>query len=231
MPYPKHIAIILDGNRRFAKRLMKEPWKGHEYGAKKISELLEWCKEFNIRELTLYCLSLQNFNRPKEEFDYLMKIFREGFDKLKDDERIMKYGIKIRVLGRIHLLPEDIQQKIKYIVEKTKDNKNYTINFALAYGGREEITDAVKKIALSINQGKLSPEAVNEQTITENLYMQDEPDLIIRTGGEKRTSNFLIWQSWYSEWMFLDKMWPEFNKKDFIACLEEYNKRERRFGK
>lgn len=226
MQVPKHVGIILDGNRRFAKRLMKEPWKGHEYGKDKIEEVLEWCKEFNIKELTLYVFSLENFNRPKKEFNYLMKIFREGFEDLKDDKRIEKYQIRVNVLGRIELFPKDIQDSIRFIIEKTKNYKKHILNFALGYSGRAEIIDATKKII----EGKLKPEDIDENSFADYLYSKRDVDLIIRTSGEMRTSGFLLWQSSYAELVFVDKLWPEFSKNDFIGALEEYSRRQRRFG-
>jgi len=229
---PKHIAIILDGNRRFAKRLMMKPWMGHEWGFKKLEKLFQWLSEIKyVKELTLYAFSIQNFNRPKEEFDYLMKIFREMCDKYSDDKKIKENKIRINFIGRSYLFPKDFQEKMKNLMEKTKNNKEYLVNIALAYGGREEVIDATKKIAEQIKKGKLNIDQINEEIFSKNLYMNDEPDIIIRTGGEKRTSNFLIWQSWYSEWFFLEKTWPEFEKKDLLNIIEEYKKRERRFGK
>ncbi len=227
----KHIGIILDGNRRFAKRLNLSPWKGHEYGSKKLKDLLVWCKDLKIKELTLYCFSMQNFNRPKKEFDYLMTIFRESFNEIMQNKDISKYKIKINVIGRYNLFPKDIQENIERITNKTKEYNNYKVNIALAYGGREEIVDAVKKIAKNVKESKLNPEEINENIISQNLYLESEPDLIIRTGGDKRTSNFLTWQSIYSEWFFIEKMWPEFEKQDLINIIEEFKKRERRFGK
>lgn len=227
----KHIGIILDGNRRFSKKLMQEPWKGHEYGAKKVESLLEWCKELDIKELTLYAFSMQNFNRPKTEFDYLMKIFKENFERLNNDKRIYENKIKINIIGRIHLFPENVKKAMYEIMEKTKNHDNYIINFAMAYGGHEEIIDTIKKIGRKIESGEIKPEQINEELVDSNLYMKDQPDFIIRTGGDHRTSNFLIWQSWYSEWFFLQKTWPEFEKEDLINCINEFNSRERRFGK
>ncbi len=226
---PKHVGIILDGNRRFAKKLMMKPWKGHEWGAQKIEKLFEWCKELNINELTLYCFSLENFNRPKNEFDYLMKIFKETFTKVKDDPRLK--DIKINFIGRIKMFSKEIQDAMYSIMEKTKDNTKYIINFAMAYSGRGEIVDAVRKIAEQVKNGKLDINSINEEIFSKNLYMEDQPDLIIRTGGDHRTSNFLNFQAAYSEWIFLDKTWPEFEKQDFEQCIIEYGNRERRFGK
>lgn len=223
----KHLAIIIDGNRRFAKRLMLEPWKGHEYGKKKIEALFEWCKELDIRELTIYSFSMQNFNRPKEEFDYLMKLMREAFQEFISDERIEKYGLRINIIGRYKLFPKEFVEVLDKIIEKTKHNSNYIINFALAYGGREEIIDAIKKIV----EEKPKPDAITEEYVANHLYMHSDPDLIIRTGGEKRMSNFLPWQSVYSELFFTDKTWPEFEKDDLQKIIDEFSKRERRYGK
>ena len=203
---------------------MLEPWKGHELGAEKVEKLLDWCKELGIREITLYCFSLENFNRPKKEFNFLMKIFKKEFSKMKTDKRVHNNKIKIRFVGKTELFDSEMQKIIRGLEEVTKDYDNYRINFAFAYGGRQEIVDAVKRLVEN-------EEEINEENLKKNLWLNTEPDLIIRTGGEKRTSNFLPWQSTYSEWIFLDKMWPEFTKQDLIECVEEYGERQRRFGK
>ncbi len=228
---PRHLGVILDGNRRFAKKLNLDPWKGHEWGEKKVGKLLEWCNEYKIEELTLYTFSMQNFNRPKKEFDYILNLFREGAKRLLKDKRLYEYDIKVRFIGRIHLFPQDIQELMHKIMDATKNHVKHKLNFAMAYGGREEIIDSVQSIAKRVAEGTLKPEEIDEKTLSKHLYMSSEPDLIIRTGGEKRTSNFLAWQSSYSEWIFLDKHWPEFEKEDFIACLEEYSSRDRRMGR
>lgn len=227
---PKHVGIILDGNRRFAKRLMLEPWKGHEWGAKKVEELFLWCKELGIKELTLYCFSIQNFNRPHGEFMYLMKIFKESFDNLMKDKRIEEYQVRVRVIGRLSMFPEDLQKRFSAIMEQTKNHSQYFINFAMAYGGQEEIIDATKFIAQHVKQGILDPESIDKETFRHYLYLPDEPDLIIRTSGEHRISNFLSFQGAYAEYIFLDSMWPEFTKEHLMDCLAEYSKRQRRFG-
>lgn len=228
---PGHIAIVLDGNRRFAKRLMKEPWKGHELGAKKLEKLFDWCSEIGVKELTVYAFSIQNFNRPKREFNYLMKIFNEEFGRLLLDEKVHERKVKIRIIGRIEKFPKDLYEKMKKVMDMTKDYDNYIINFAMAYGGREEIVDATKKVAEKIKSGELNVSEINEESFSDALYMKDCPDLIIRTGGDKRTSNFLPWQSTYAEWFFLEKMWPEFEKEDLVNVIAEFNDRERRFGR
>ena len=229
---PKHIGIILDGNRRFAKRLMIKPWMGHGWGAKKIEKLIEWTIEYKIKELTLYTLSVQNFfSRPEDELNYLLDLFKKEFKNLVNDKRFDKHKIKINFIGRLTLFDKELQKLMEKIMEKTKGNNNITINFAMAYGGREEVIDAVKKITRQIKEGKLNINKINEDSFKDFLYLKDSPDLIIRTGGEKRTSNFLNYQAGYSEWIFLDILWPEFEKKDFVKCLNEFSSRKRRFGK
>jgi len=221
---PKHIAIIIDGNRRFAKKLMFEPWKGHDYGAKKVEMIFDWCKELEIKEMTLYAFSLENFSRPKEEFDYLINLFKKEFGKLKNDRRVHENKIQIRFIGKTELFDKELQEVMQDVEKATKNYSSYKINIALAYGGRQEILEAVKKIVEN-------KEEVSEENLKKNLWLSSEPDMIIRTGGEKRTSNFLPFQSVYSEWFFLDKTWPEFEKTDLTACINEFEKRERRFGK
>lgn len=228
---PKHIGIVLDGNRRFSRRLMMKPWKGHEWGAKKVEALLDWCQELGIKEMTLYTFSVENFGRPKEEFDYLMDLFRKEFDTIKDDERLVRNQIRINFIGRLTMFPKDIQEKMKDLMDRTKGHKGHLINFAMGYGGRAEVMDAVRRVAEQVKAGTLDVDNINEEVFGKNLYMTDEPDLVIRTGGDHRTSNFLIWQANYSEWFFLEKMWPEFEKDDLIKVIEEYGRRERRFGK
>lgn len=228
---PKHVGIILDGNRRFAKKLMLKPWKGHEFGAEKVKKLLEWAKDVGIKELTLYAFSYENFNRPKKEFDYLMYLFRKEFDNLIDNKDIYKNKIKISFLGRLYLFPKDIQERMYRIMDKTKNNDKYIVNFAMAYGGRAEIVDAVKRIGEKIKEENLDVKSINEKLFNDNLYMGDDADLIIRTGGEKRTSGFLPWQGTYAELIFVDKSLPEFEKEDFLQCIKEFQSRKRRFGK
>ena len=228
---PRHVGIILDGNRRFAQKLMLKPWHGHEWGAKKVEKLLEWCNELNIKELTLYAFSIENFNRPKEEFDYLMKIFNKEFSKMVEDPRLQKEQIKIRFIGRISMFPKEIQELMLKLMDITKNHDGYILNFAMAYGGRSEVVDATKKIAELVKNGEIDIDDINEETFSKQLYMSDDVDLVIRTGGEKRTSNFLPYQGAYAEWIYLEKMWPEFEKEDFMSCIEEFKKRKRRFGR
>ncbi|MCF7861235.1 di-trans,poly-cis-decaprenylcistransferase [Candidatus Woesearchaeota archaeon] len=228
---PKHIGIIMDGNRRFSKKLMMKPWKGHEWGVKKVEDVLKWCHEYKIEELTLYTLSLENFNRPKEEFDYLMNLFLKEYKRLRTDKRLSEYDIRINFIGRLYMLPNDLQIVMQELMDQTKNNKGHIINFAIAYGGRQEVVDAVKKVAKAIKEGHMDIDEINEDTFSKNLYFNDEPDLIIRTGGDRRTSNFLVWQSNYSEWFFVEKCWPELSKEDFVTILDEFSNRHRRYGR
>ncbi len=219
-----HIGIILDGNRRFAKKIMKESMHGHEKGADNVENLFDWCVNLKIKELTLYCFSTENFKRSEKEVSYLMKIFKQRFSKFLDDKRIDENKIQIRFVGKKELLIKDIQELIAKIEEKTKDYDNYRVNFAVAYGGRLELVEAIKKTIENKQE-------ITEENITQNLWVENSPDLIIRTGGDKRTSNFLPWQSVYSEWFFIEKLWPEFTREDLKKIIDEFNSRERRFGK
>lgn len=227
-----HIGIILDGNRRYAKSKGLKPWDGHKLGAEKVEQLFTWAKELGITELSLYCWSMQNFSRDVLEKKFIFKIFEKSFDKLtQNKKKLDENNVKIQCVGRLHLFPKKLQEKMRKIIEMTKNNTEFTINFCMAYGGREEIVDAVLKIADDLEHKKLTKKEINEEKIQEKLYLNSEPDLIIRPGGEKRTSNFLMWQSAYTEWFFLNKFWPEIEKKDIANCISEFSQRERRFGK
>ena len=225
----------MDGNRRFAKRLMMKPWMGHQWGKEKVGKLIEWCIELGIKEVTMYAFSVDNFSRPKKEFDYIMKLFREACGQLKNDKKLQEKGkklaIKVRFLGRIGMFPKGVRQLMQEIMEKSASNTGLIVNFCMAYGGRHEIADAARKMAGDVEKGVISPNDVNDETFKRYLYMPDDPDLIIRTGGEKRLSGFLLYQSSYSELFFLEKMWPEFEKEDLLQVMEEYKQRERRFGR
>lgn len=228
---PQHIAIIMDGNRRYAKKKNLSLLDGHRKGAEKLTQVLEWCKEFNIKELTLYTFSMQNFSRTKEEVDFLMNLFREYFAKFMKDKTFEKNKIKVKAIGRKQLFPQDIQQSMTELENKTKNYDNHLLNFAMGYGGREEIVDAFITLAKKIENKTLSSEEITELTINDALYLSSAPDILIRTGGEQRLSNFLLWQCSYTELFFVDKFWPEFSKEEFASILKQFNERERRFGK
>ncbi|AMQ19564.1 polyprenyl diphosphate synthase [Thermococcus peptonophilus] len=230
---PKHVAIIMDGNRRWARKLEKPPWYGHLFGSKKLEEILEWCRELGIRTLTVYAFSTENFKRPKAEVDALMNLFEEKFKELVRDERVHRYGIRVNVLGRKDMLPENVRKAAEEAEKATRKYSNYTLNIALAYGGRSEITDAVRDIVKDALEGKIKPEDIDEETIKRYLYYPNmpDPDIVIRTGGEVRISNFLLYQIAYSELFFVDVYFPEFRKIDFLRIIREFQKRQRRFGR
>jgi len=225
------IAIILDGNRRYAKKQGLKPWKGHNFGVEKVKNLLEWCQELEVKELTLYSFSMDNFQRPENEKKILFLLFKENIKKLKNDERLDKNSIKVRFIGRLQMFPENIQKEMHEVMEKTKNNSNFKLNFAMAYSSKAEITDSLKKIIQKIKNKEITEEDIDEKLINENLYLTSSPDILIRPGGEKRISDFLLFQIAYAELIFLEKLWPEFTKKDLIWCIEEYKRRERRFGR
>jgi undecaprenyl diphosphate synthase len=231
---PEHLGIILDGNRRFAKKLAKKPWEGHKLGAKTLRKFLDYAKEFQIKEITFYALSIQNLNRNEVELNFLLNLIKEHSSYYLGNEgfkEISKDQVRIKIIGNLSLLPDDLQEIFLKLEEKTKDFNKFKLNFAIAYGSQEEIVEATKKIIKDIELKKISINELNTSKFSEYLWLNSEPDLIIRTSGVFRTSNFLLWQSAYSEWVFIDKLWPEFSKEDLIYCLEEFSKRERRFGK
>lgn len=228
---PRHIGFILDGNRRFAKLRGLRPWRGHEFGRDTVHRLLDWCLEFGVKELTLYTFSLQNFNRPQVEVNKLMSILEQELKTLAKDERVHKYGVRIQVIGETERLPEHVQKAITEVEAATAHYDEFILNACIAYGGKEEIFSAVKKIMKQVAAKVIDVADVTLETFESHLFLKSEPDVIIRTGGDNRTSNFLPWQSTYSEWFFVKKLLPEFKREDFHKILEEYSSRERRFGK
>ena len=230
---PKHIAIIMDGNRRYAKQAGLKTTKGHQIGRDKIEETLDWCLELGIKNLTVYAFSTENFKRSPDEIRELMSLCRIELDKAKSDSRIHKNKIKINVIGQLESLPKDIQQSANELIEKTEMYEDNILTIALAYGGREEIIHAIQHIAEDVKTKKLNIKDINEKSVTSYLYTNGlpDPDLILRTSGEERISNFLLWQVAYSEFYFSDVYWPAFRKKDFLRAIETYQQRKRRFGK
>ncbi len=229
---PKHVAIIMDGNRRFAKEMGLNPHIGHQYGKQKIEELLNWCFELEIENLTVYAFSTENFKRTNEEVKTLMNLCKKELDKAAKDSRIHKNQVKVRVLGKLDSLPEDIYDSAQTIMNKTKDYDKYSFNIALAYGGREELIQAIQKIADDVKQEKLEIEEIKESVVSKYLYTNGlpDPDLILRTSGEERISNFLLWQIAYSELYFSDVYWPAFQKRDFLKAIRSVQQRQRRYG-
>ncbi len=230
----EHIAMILDGNRRWATDNELNPWLGHRKGAETVEQLLDWCEKLDVKFLTLYAFSIENFRRPSQEIEEIMKIAEEKFSKLLTDERIHRNKIHVRVIGKVNLLPESLQQLIENVEKTTADYDRRFLNFAFAYGGRTEILDAAKTIAEKVKTGELEISDLDEPTFEQYLYTshmpKQEPDLIIRTSGEERLSGFLLWQAAYSELCFLDVYWPDFRLIDLLRAIRTFQKRRRRFG-
>jgi tritrans,polycis-undecaprenyl-diphosphate synthase [geranylgeranyl-diphosphate specific] len=232
---PEHIAIILDGNRRWAEEHALSPWFGHMEGADKVERLLDWCFDLDVESVTLYAFSTENFLRSSSEIEEIMKIVEEKLMRVLTDERIHKNKVHVKIIGRRGLLPSQLQEACKKVEEATKDYNEHFLNVALAYGGRAEIVDAAKKIAQEVEKGRLKPDAIEEEMFEKYLYTshlpKQDPDLIIRTSGEERLSGFLLWQSAYSELLFLDIYWPDFRRIDLLRAVRTFQKRKRRFGK
>jgi tritrans,polycis-undecaprenyl-diphosphate synthase [geranylgeranyl-diphosphate specific] len=231
---PEHIAIILDGNRRWASGQALNLFSGHEKGADKVEQLIDWCLQLGVKSITLYMFSTENFQRSKSEVEEIMRIAEERFQRILADERIHKNKVRVKVIGRVNLLPEHLQQLIADVEKSTEGYDKHFLNFAFAYGGRAEIVDAAKKIAEKVGTGDLSPDEVDEQLFEKHLYTShmpnQDPDLIIRTSGEERLSGFLLWQSAYSELCFLDVYWPDFRFIDLLRAVRTFQNRKRRFG-
>jgi len=227
---PKHIAIIMDGNRRWAKNQGLTTKEGHKAGSKNLERIAVYCKELGIKYLTVYAFSTENWKRTQEEVSALMFILKANLDSML--RKMDLKNIKIRVIGEKENIPEDIQTKIDKLVEKTKNNTGLVLNIAFNYGGRAELVHACKAIAEKVKNGEMNLEEINEETISNNIYTasQPDPDLMIRTSRELRTSNFLPWQLTYSEFYFPDKHWPEFTEEDLAEAIKVYQKRNRRFG-
>lgn len=231
---PNHIAIILDGNRRWAKYNLMGVGSGHFRGADKAEELLNWIHDLGIKITTLYVLSTENLDR-RDEVDNIYGLLQLKLERLYKDSRIHRRQMKIKAIGNIKLLPIQLQGILNKLEEETAMYNSMFLNIAVAYGGQEELVDAIKKIALMAKTGELSVEDIDEKVIESCLYTshlpQPEPDLILRTSGEKRLSGFLIWQSAYSELVFMDVFWPEFRKIDLMRAIRTYQLRIRRFGR
>jgi tritrans,polycis-undecaprenyl-diphosphate synthase [geranylgeranyl-diphosphate specific] len=233
-PIPEHLGVILDGNRRWAIARSGMEYDGHRYGAKTSERFLEWCLDLNIKTITLYVFSLENFNRPKREVDTIFSIIEEEGRRLLKDQRLHQNQTRVKALGRVDLLPKSLQEVLREIEDATERYDKHYLNIALAYGGRTEIIDAARKIAGDVGKGAVRPEEIDEEFFMKYLYTahlpNPYPDLVIRTSGEERLSGFLLWQSAYSEFCFLDVYWPEFRRIDLLRAVRTYQKRKRRFG-
>lgn len=232
---PKHVGIILDGNRRWARVRSYPRWIGHWFGAERAEQILDWCHDLGITTVTLYVLSAENLQRAPEELTELLALLKAKLQELLEDERIHRYHIRVKALGKTELLPAEIQALLAKIEQSTESYSDHFLNIAVAYGGRLEIVDVVRKLAERVRKGEIDPARIDQETIEENLYTSHlpnpEPDLIIRTSGEERLSGFLLWQSAYSELVVLDAYWPDFRKIDLMRAIRTYQKRARRFGK
>lgn len=227
---PTHVAIIMDGNGRWAKLRNLPRVEGHRHGVESVRAVVKAAGELGIKYLTLYAFSVENWNRPQDEVDTLMKYLAK-YLKTEADE-LQKNNVKLDVIGQIYRLPEFVQTQLKKTMAALSKNNGLTLILALSYGGRTEIVDAVRKIATKVKQGLIEPEEINAQVFAQHLYTANypDPDLLIRTSGELRISNFLLWQISYTELVVTPTLWPDFRKADFYAALEEYARRHRRFG-
>ena len=227
---PRHIAIIMDGNGRWAKKKMLPRVEGHRRGVKTVDKIVTLCSEMHIEALTLYSFSDENWNRPRPEIDALMKILDQYLNK--ELERMKRENIRFNTIGRIHELPPAIQKLIRHAENYTRSNDGLILTLALSYGGRQEIVDAVKKIAKLVQEGSLPIEDIDFPVLESSLYTHDlpEPDLLIRTSGEKRISNFLLYQMAYTELHYTQVLWPQFTEDDLLKAIIDFQSRERRFG-
>ena len=230
---PQHISIIMDGNRRFAWGKNLERGVGHAQGKEKLKEVMDWILDLGIPYFTVYALSTENLKeRSEDELEGLYDLYVAGLNEIAEDSRIHENGVKIQAVGRLNMLPNRVIEALKNAESRTADYSEFLFTICLAYGGREEIVDAVRDVAVAHAEGELSVEMIDQQEISSRLYTADlpDPDLVIRTSGEERVSNFLLWQIAYSELHFTDVHWPSFSKVDLYEALESYQLRRRRYG-
>lgn len=231
---PRHVAIIMDGNRRYSKiQGNVNVIEGHKRGVDTLENVLEWCIDLGIDIVTVYAFSTENFNRSEEEVKDLMNLFVNKFLSISTNKKIHKNKVRLKAVGKLELFPEDVRDAIKDAEKSTEDYDKRLINIAMGYDGRVEIVDAFKTIAQEVKEGKIEPEDIDEDMINDNLYTAglEDPNLVIRTSGEERLSGFLLWQSSYSELYFTDSLWPELRKVDFLRAIRSYTQRQRRFGR
>ena len=231
---PRHIAIIMDGNRRYAEEVLgAEPNEGHKLGRKKLDEVLHWCLDLDIHVLTVYAFSTENFNREPDEVDYLMELLEQSLYEFADDPEVHKHRVAINVIGDPNMLPDGVVKAMEYAKARTAGYKDNCLNMAIAYSGRQDIVNAVRMIAKDAVDGKISVDDIDESTVSEYISTTGlpDPDLVLRTSGEIRISNFLLWQMAYSELYFADVYWPGFRHIDFLRAIRTYQQRTRRFGR
>ena len=230
---PKHISIIMDGNRRFAWNKSSKTAVGHTEGKEKLKEVMDWVLDLGVPYFTVYALSTENISeRDSEELEILYDLYVSGLDEISVDPRIHDRGVKVQVVGRLDMLPTSVRESIENAENLTSKYSDFTFTVCLAYGGREEIVDAVKSVATDYASGTLDINSINSSEITKRMYASElpDPDLVIRTSGEERISNFLLWQIAYSELHFTDVFWPSFSKSDLYEAIESYQNRRRRYG-
>ena len=227
---PRHVAVIMDGNGRWAAARGLERIEGHREGIESVREVIRACRDHGVEILTLYAFSIENWNRPRSEVSGLMQLLEEYLES--EIEEVMEHGARVRSIGRLDRLPPSTRRAVERAVARTADNTGMQLVFALSYGGRAEIVDAARRIARDAEEGKLDPEALDEKGFASYLYAPElpDPDLLIRTGGEQRVSNFLLWQIAYAELHLSERMWPEFRRAEFESAIADYQCRERRFG-
>ncbi len=232
-PMPNHIAIIMDGNRRYARELGLDTHEGHIAGKNKIRDVLNWCMKIGVHNLTVYAFSTENFNREESEVDFLLDLINTTLREMADDPEVTEKGIRIQVIGDRELVPDMLKETIEYAENKTKEFDGYFFNMAIAYGGRQEILSAIKDIAAKVKEGEIQVDDITEEMVSDYLYTtgMPDPDLVLRTSGELRLSNFLLWQLAYSELYFTDVYWPSFRYIDLLRAIRSYQSRARRFGK
>jgi undecaprenyl diphosphate synthase len=228
---PRHVAIIPDGNGRWAEARGFSRLEGHRRGSENVREVVRAAHELGVRELTLYAFSTENWGRPEVEVEGLMDILAEYLESESDE--LMRNGIRLQAIGRLQELPPRVVRKLEEVMRRTESNDEMRLTFALAYSGRVELVDATRRLARDVESGLLDPDAIDEKRLESYLYAPDlsDPDLLIRTGGEHRISNYLIWQLAYTELFFSERLWPEFRKQDLVDAIVAYQARERRFGK
>ena len=228
---PVHVGMIMDGNGRWAQKRLMNRVRGHEKGTRTVRDVVTACRELGIQYLTLYAFSTENWGRPKTEVKALMLLLKKFI--ISEREEMESRNIRLNILGQIDKLPPDIQEEARQTMDLTRNNTSLVLNLALSYGSREEITRAVRSLADKVRQGRLNPEDITEESISAHLYtaQMPDPDLIIRTSGEFRLSNFLMWQAAYAEIYISDTLWPDFSREELIHILKNYQERDRRFGK
>ncbi len=231
MSIPEHVAIIMDGNGRWAKQRMMPRYFGHREGVKSLKRIVRYSGDIGVKILTVYAFSTENWSRPAGEVQYLMGLMERTFSAELDE--LIDNGVKIRIIGDISSVSVKQQKIWRAAEERTKDNNRLHLNVAFNYGGRMEITAAIRTIAADVLAGRLNADQITEEVVSRYLYTGDlvDPDLIIRTGGELRMSNFLLWQAAYSEWYFTETLWPDFSVEEFQKALDSFKQRERRFGR